>query len=616
MAILYTTHAICPALTTTTFPTNFNGHSVTRSSTTTRHLLPTTPGRRSSTSPSVVGYCVGTSTRPVLTTRRSTYMKPQIMRYSTTNIRRPVLAMCASSTTGEAEEIKRSDFPKDFIFGVGSASYQIEGAVNQGGRGPSIWDTFTHEFPEKIADGSNGNVAIDSFHRYKEDVHIMKNLGVNAYRLSISWSRILPTGKLSGGISREGIEYYNNVINELIENGIAPYVTLFHWDLPQALHDEYGGFSSEKIVDDFCDYANLCFWEFGDRVKNWITLNEPWSYAVFGHQLCAHPPGGLYPWYMHSKLNMYDVTHNFLLAHANAAALYKKNYQKVQKGKMGIVLVTCWYESYDKDNAGAGERETDFMLGWYMDPLINGKYPNSVIERVKDLRVFTEDQQKLLKESYDFIGINYYTAYYALDKNKYQPPPNGFDDDYVEPFIYHPLSDVLLTSRWRGKSIGDTAHSWINVCPRGFEQVLINIKNKYNNPLIYITENGLMDKDEVKGTTLQDVCNDDTTRLKYLQDHLLALKKVRDDDKVNIMAYFVWCLMDNFEWTDGYLTRFGLVYVDYKNNLGRFPKNSALWYMNFLKGESDETPKKEPSHDHGHHDHGHGHHGHHGQGRH
>ncbi|KAA8549627.1 hypothetical protein F0562_001355 [Nyssa sinensis] len=181
--------------------------------------------------------------------------------------------------------------PDDFIFGTASSAYQFEGAANEGGRGPSIWDTFTQRHPGKMKDGGNGYLAVDSYHQYKEDVAILKKIGLDAYRFSISWPRVLPRGNLSGGVNKEGVKYYNNLIDELLANGIEPFVTLFHWDLPQALEDEYGGFLSSEIVKDFCDFAELCFWEFGDRVKHWITLNEPWSYSYGGYVTGTLAPG-------------------------------------------------------------------------------------------------------------------------------------------------------------------------------------------------------------------------------------------------------------------------------------------------------------------------------------
>ncbi|GMN57296.1 hypothetical protein TIFTF001_026410 [Ficus carica] len=192
--------------------------------------------------------------------------------------------------------LNRSSFPVDFIFGTASSSYQYEGAVKEGGRGPSIWDTFTHNYPEKITDGSNGDVATDEYHRYKEDVGLMKDMNVDAYRFSISWSRLLPNGKLSGGVNKEGIKYYNNLIDALLANGLKPFVTLFHWDLPQTLEDEYGGFLSPHIVNHFKDYAELCYKEFGDRVKHWITLNEPYSYSNGGYAIGTLAPGRCSEW--------------------------------------------------------------------------------------------------------------------------------------------------------------------------------------------------------------------------------------------------------------------------------------------------------------------------------
>ncbi|XP_021832728.1 cyanogenic beta-glucosidase-like, partial [Prunus avium] len=219
-----------------------------------------------------------------------------------------------------------------------------EGAAKEGGRGPSIWDTFTHKYPEKINDSSNGDITVDQYHRYKEDVGIMKNMGWDAYRFSISWSRLLPNGKLSGGVNKEGIKYYNNLINELLRNGLTPFVTLFHWDLPQTLEDEYGGFLSPHIVNHFQDYAELCYKEFGDRVKHWSTVNEPYTFSNNGYALGSLAPGRCSTWQQlnctggDSSTEPYLVTHHQLLAHAAAVKLYKNRYQASQNGVIGITL--------------------------------------------------------------------------------------------------------------------------------------------------------------------------------------------------------------------------------------------------------------------------------------
>ncbi|KAA8549582.1 hypothetical protein F0562_001400 [Nyssa sinensis] len=247
------------------------------------------------------------------------------------------------SPTYGINSLNRSTFPPGFVFGAASSAYQVEGGAFDDGKGPSIWDTFTHKYPEKISDRSTGDVALDSYHRYKEDVNIIKGMGLDAYRFSISWSRVLPRGKLSGGVNEAGIKYYNNLINDLKANGIDSYVTLFHWDLPQALEDEYGGFLSPKVVADFRDFSELCFKRFGDRVKHWITLNEPWSFSDGGYATGAFAPGRCSSWVGNcsqgnSGTEPYLATHYQLLAHAAAVKLYKQKYQASQKGVIGITL--------------------------------------------------------------------------------------------------------------------------------------------------------------------------------------------------------------------------------------------------------------------------------------
>jgi beta-glucosidase len=320
--------------------------------------------------------------------------------------------------------LNRNSFPQGFIFGAGSSSYQFEGAATEGGRTPSIWDTFTHRYPEKIKDGSNGDVAIDTYHQYKEDVQIIKDMNLDSYRFSISWSRILPNGKLSGGVNQEGINYYNNLINELLANGIQPLLTLFHWDLPQALEDEYGGFLSPLIIKDFQDYAELCFKEFGDRVKYWVTLNEPWSYSQNGYANGRMAPGRCSSWLNpnctggDSATEPYIVTHNQLLAHAATVDVYKKKYQESQNGVIGITMVANWYLplSDSKADKKAAERAIDFMYGWFMDPITSGDYPKSMRSLVGSrLPKFNAKQARQLIGSFDFIGLNYYSSTYASD---------------------------------------------------------------------------------------------------------------------------------------------------------------------------------------------------------
>ncbi|KAL1338409.1 hypothetical protein HN51_033052 [Arachis hypogaea] len=495
------------------------------------------------------------------------------------------LIITSSSANKEASPIldvsslNRSSFPKDFIFGTASSSYQYEGAAKEGGRGESIWDTYTHKYPERIKDRSNGDVAIDEYHHYKEDIGIMKDMNLDAYRFPISWSRILPKGKLSGGINQEGIKYYNNLIDELLSNGLKPFVTLFHWDLPQALEDEYGGFLSPNIVDDFREYAEVCFKEFGDRVKHWITLNEPWSYSQGGYARGMYAPGRCSKWVNpncgagDSATEPYLVSHYQLLSHASAVQLYKTKYQESQKGVIGITLVSNWFlptsnSTLDQD---AAQRAIDFMFGWFIEPLTKGDYPESMKSLVGSrLPKFSAEEVKIVKGSYDFIGINYYTTYYAaysLDLTNAKP--NFITDSHAN-----------LTTERNGVPIGPRAASkWLYVYPKGIQQLLLYTKEKYNNPLIYITENGV---DEFNDPTLSlEEALNDTFRINYYRDHLFYVNSAIRDG-VNVKGYFAWSLFDNFEWNSGYTSRFGSIFVDYNNGSKRYYKLSAKWFKNFL----------------------------------
>ncbi|XP_045825701.1 beta-glucosidase 12-like [Trifolium pratense] len=481
--------------------------------------------------------------------------------------------------TLQLASLNRNDFPKGFIFGTASSAYQYEGAASEGGRGPSIWDTFTHRYPQKIMDGNNGDVAIDSYHRYKEDVGIMKDMNLDAYRFSISWSRILPNGKLSGGINQEGIDYYNNLINELVANGLQPFVTLFHWDLPQALEDEYGGFLSPLIIKDFQDYAELCFKTFGDRVKHWITLNEPWTYSQNGYANGAMAPGRCSSWFNpnctggDSGTEPYLVSHYQLLAHASAVNVYKTKYQVCQNGLIGITLVINWFVplSDNKLNQKATERAFDFMFGWFMDPLVNGDYPKTMRALVRTrLPKFTKEQSRLVSGSFDFIGVNYYSSCYASNA----PQLSNANSSYLTDSL------SLFSFTRDGKSIGlNVASDWLYVYPKGIRDFLVYAKEKYNNPLIYITENGINEYDDPSLSLEESLL--DTYRIDYHYRHLFYLREAINAG-VNIKGYFAWSLLDNFEWQRGYTVRFGMTFIDYRNGLKRYQKLSGLWFKTFL----------------------------------
>ncbi|KAI4333179.1 hypothetical protein L6164_018017 [Bauhinia variegata] len=470
----------------------------------------------------------------------------------------------------------RSSFPAGFVFGAGSAAYQTEGAATVDGRGPSIWDTFTKQHPEKILDGSNGDVAEDVYHKYKDDIKLMKEIGLDSFRFSISWPRIFPNGK--GKVNDLGVKFYNNLINELLSKRLTPFVTIFHWDVPQALEDEYGGFLSPKIVPDYRDYAEFCFKTFGDRVKNWVTLNEPFIFSVNGYNngtlapgRCSNHVGNCTAG--NSATEPYIVGHNLLLAHAAAVRVYRAKYQGYQKGQIGITLVTHWFVPKSNSTASleASSRTLEHYFGWFAHPITYGDYPQGMKSSIGDrLPKFTQVQSQLLRGSYDFLGVNYYTAYYA----EYSYFTSGVNGSYYADI------QTTITSVKNGVSLGTaTALSWLYIYPEGLQQLLVHIKEKYNNPPIYITENGVAEaKNDSK--PIEEALKDGI-RIQYHDSHLKSLLEAIKNG-VNVKGYYIWSFLDDFEWGSGYTVRFGLVYVDFKNLLTRYLKSSAYWLKNFL----------------------------------
>nr|XP_027102880.1 furcatin hydrolase-like [Coffea arabica] len=471
----------------------------------------------------------------------------------------------------------RKSFPQDFIFGAASAAYQYEGAAFEDRRGPSIWDTFSHQYPNKIADHSTGDIAVDFYHRYKEDIKLMKFLGLDSFRMSISWSRVIPHGKLSKGVNKAGIAFYNNLIDELLANGITPFITIFHWDVPQPLEYEYGGFLSPRIVDDFLDFAELCFKEFGDRVKHWTTVNEPLTFCVAGYDSGILAPGRCSAWRNNdcpagnSAAEPYLVAHNILLSHAAISNLYREKYKASQNGEVGIVLNPTWYVPYSNSKADteAAQRAIDFVYGWFLDPLVFGDYPQSMRRLVgKRLPRFTREQSQLVKGSLDFLGVNYYTSNFAANAHFHNGPNNSYTTD----------NQVNLTTERNGLAIGEAEGVPLYVYPQGLRDVLVYTKNKYGNPTIYVIENGF---GETNITKVEGGVKD-LQRARFYQAHLRAVKEAIGNG-VNVKGFFPWTFMDDWEWNSGFTERFGLIFVDFKNGLKRYPKSSALWFKKFLQ---------------------------------
>ncbi|XP_048328931.2 beta-glucosidase 44 [Ziziphus jujuba] len=468
--------------------------------------------------------------------------------------------------------LRRANFPSGFIFGTASSAYQVEGMADKAGRGPSIWDVFA-KIPGIIAENATAEVTVDQYHRYKEDIDIMKHLNFDAYRFSISWSRIFPEG--TGKINWEGVAYYNRLIDYMLKRGITPFANLYHYDLPQELEDRYMGLLSDKVVKDYADYADFCFKTFGDRVKNWYTFNEPRVTSALGYDNGFFAPGRCSKAFGNctagnSATEPYIATHNLILAHAAAVQRYREKYQKTQKGRIGILLDFVWYEPLTRGikDQYAAQRARDFHIGWFIHPLTYGEYPKTMQEIVGDrLPKFTEDQVKLVKGSFDYLGINQYTSYYMYAPHT-PPKALGYQEDWHVGFAYSK----------NGVPIGPKANSyWLYNVPWGMYKALMYVKDRYQNPTVILSENGMDDPGNV---TIPEGLYD-TTRINYYRNYIRQMKKAIDDG-ANVIGYFAWSIVDNFEWRSGYTSRFGIVYIDWKNNLKRIPKLSAYWFRQIL----------------------------------
>ncbi|XP_057782328.1 beta-glucosidase 11-like isoform X2 [Salvia miltiorrhiza] len=367
----------------------------------------------------------------------------------------------------------RADFPADFVFGSGTAAYQYEGAAFEDGRTPSFWDTFAHSGG---TEGANGDVACDGYHKYKEDVKLMSEMGLEAFRFSISWSRLIPAGR--GPLNPKGLQYYNNLINQLINNGIEPHVTLYHIDLPQILEDEYGGWLSTKVVDDFRAYAEVCFREFGDRVRHWTTVNEANIFTMGGYVQGTSPPGRCSSCSKgNSSTEPYVVGHNILLAHSAAARLYKEKYKAAQKGYVGFNIYVLWPVPYtdSREDIAAAQRVKDFLIGWMIDPLVLGDYPEVVKKNVgARLPAFSADEVERVKGSSDFIGLNHYYTILAKDNPSILSLQGGLLTDMAADMIYVQ---------------GDAPPDQYPTTPSGLYHTLEYMKQAYGNPPVYIHEN-------------------------------------------------------------------------------------------------------------------------------
>lgn len=450
---------------------------------------------------------------------------------------------------------------------MATAAYQIEGAWNEGGKGESIWDRFTHQANGCIANNDTGDVAVDHYHLYPVDINLLQQMKLSHYRFSIAWTRIFPTG--NGEVNETGVKFYNDLIDALVRAGISPVVTLYHWDLPAHLQDLYGGWLSPTIVSDFERYANMCFQRFGDRVKHWITFNEPWVFTKLGYETGYHAPG--------LKSGPFDKVflagHNVLNAHALAVETYRSKYQKTQQGRIGITLNCDWTEPLDPNSAAdisAAQRHIEFQLGWFFDPICFGRYPESMSSLIgESLPQFTPEQRNQIQGSADFLGLNHYTAIYVAHAEDKKTSAGKF----------------RVSFQRNGVPIGTPTDAfWLHITPWGFRSLLKWIHLRYNKPKILITENGC----PVPGESSLPIerALDDQFRVDYYRRYLEEMRKAIQLDGVNVVGYFAWSLVDNFEWAEGYRQRFGIHYVDYSDKkLPRYKKKSADFLTNYFNSQ-------------------------------
>jgi beta-glucosidase len=443
-------------------------------------------------------------------------------------------------------------FPEGFLWGAATASYQIEGAWNEAGKGESIWDRFTHT-PGKIQDGTTGDVACDHYHRWAEDIALMKSLSLQAYRFSITWPRILPAGR--GQVNPAGLDFYSRLVDGLLQARIVPFVTLYHWDLPQLLQDE-GGWPARATAEAFVEYTEIVSRHLGDRVKNWITLNEPWCISFLSHQIGEHAPGWQ-DWPAAIK-----AAHHLFLAHAWAVPIIRQNSPGAEVG-IALNFTPAEPASDSLADLHAVRQFDGYFNRWFLDPTYGRHYPADMVADFTAAGYLPAGEPDFIQPGdlqamavkNDFLGVNYYTRSILRmggEAGQLRPEP-------VEP----PAGAEFTEMGWE-------------ICPEGLYKLLNRLYFEYQIPKLYITENGasFSDGPDMTGRVK------DTRRLNYLRDHFAAVHRAIQNG-VPLAGFFVWSLMDNFEWAKGYSQRFGIIWVDYESQQ-RIPKDSGLWYKDVI----------------------------------
>lgn len=429
--------------------------------------------------------------------------------------------------------------PAGFQWGSATSAAQIEGAAREDGKGESIWDRFCAQ-PGRINDGSNIDIACEHYHRYRDDVQLMKWLGLDAYRFSISWPRVQPEGR--GAWNEAGFDFYDRLIDELLAAGIRPHATLYHWDLPQALDERFGGWLSRDVVPLFASYAAEVASRFGDRLASIATLNEPWCSATLGYETAQFAPGHT------SRAEAAQVSHHLLMAHGAAMQAMRAIGSPAQ---LGIVLnhtPSFPAEPLREEDRRAARIDDGLNVRWYMDPVFRGHYPADIIEHLgADAPCIEAGDLALIRQPLDFLGVNFYTRSFISTQQPAVPAPG---------------------------ELGFTDMGW-EIYPQALTQHLLRITREYTPPPIYITENGMANADALSDGRVRD-----EARIAYLRSHLHALGQAVALG-ADVRGYFYWSLLDNFEWNSGYLKRFGLFHVDYASQQ-RVAKDSAHWYRDMI----------------------------------
>ena len=462
-----------------------------------------------------------------------------------------------SQTTKAAAALS---FPAGFLWGAATAAYQIEGAAREDGRGTSIWDTFCRT-PGKVLNGDTGDTAADHYHRWAEDIALMRQIGLRAYRFSISWPRVQPSG--SGRLNQRGLDFYRRLVDALLEAGIQPLVTLYHWDLPQELEDK-GGWPNRELAYYFADYAAAVYGALADRVKNWLTINEPWCVAFLGYSAGRHAPGRTEP------AAAVRAAHHLLLAHGTALRAMRA---VASGGQIGFapnlyLVIPASDSPADQD---AARRIDGLQNRLFLDPVLLGRYPEDVLAdlaRVTDASWLQPGDEEVIGTPVDLLGVNYYSRW-VVSAGTPDPAPTCWPGS--EDVAFAPPEEAVTASGWE-------------IHPNGLYQLLVRLHRDYPRVPLYVTENGAAFDDYVDPEG--DV--HDTGRIRFIDGHLRAIHRALAEG-VDVRGYFVWSLLDNFEWAEGYSKRFGIVYVDYPSQR-RVLKDSARWYQEVIARNGLDEP--------------------------